>query len=213
MKVLVAEDDRIARRLLVRHLERWGYEVVRAEHGREACDVFEADDEIGIAILDWMMPELDGVDVCRKLRAAEDRRPYILLCTARTEVSDIVTGLNAGADDYLAKPIRAAELEARLRVGARTVGLEHELKQRIGQLSAALEHVKQLQGMLPICMHCRRVRNSDDVWQQIETYVEQHADVSWSHGLCEDCLDEHYPPEQQGDAAPVKGGAASGRSR
>ena len=194
MKVLLAEDDAVARRLLESHLEKWGYEVLCADDGAEAWKILQEEREIEMAILDWMMPGVDGVEICRRLRTRERGRPiYVLLCTARNRPLDVSEGLLAGADDFLAKPIETVELRARLRAGVRTVTLETALRRKITDLKAAMDHVKQLQGLLPICMHCMRIRDDKDVWHRIECYLEAHADVEFSHGLCERCLEERYP--------------------
>ena len=128
MKILVADDDLLSRRLMERMLERNGYEVVTAENGRQAAEILSSDDSPRLALIDWMMPELDGPGVCREVRSRHDTRYiYITLLTAKQASEDIVVGLEAGADDYLIKPCNPEELKARLRTGVRILDLEDKL--------------------------------------------------------------------------------------
>jgi two-component system, cell cycle response regulator len=128
MRVLIAEDDLTSRILLTRILEKWGYEVTATVDGAAAWEVLQAADRPRIAILDWMMPEMDGVDVCRRARALDTHQPpYIILLTALGEKDNMMTGFEAGADDYVGKPFDPAELRARVEVGRRLVELNDEL--------------------------------------------------------------------------------------
>ncbi len=128
MKILLADDDRVSRRLMERMLRSNGYDVVTAENGRQAMDELSREGSPRLALLDWMMPELDGLGVCREIRSRSDKSyVYILLLTAREAADDIVAGLKAGADDYLTKPCRVAELQARLHAGRRILTLEDKL--------------------------------------------------------------------------------------
>lgn len=128
VKILAAEDNPVFQTVLRGILTKWGYEVIIAKDGNEALRALEAEDAPRLALLDWMMPGIDGVDVCRRVRAV-GREPYIyiLLLTARTESEDLVEGINAGADDYLTKPFNALELRARLRAGQRILELQEQL--------------------------------------------------------------------------------------
>jgi two-component system, cell cycle response regulator len=127
-KVLIAEDDPISRRLLEVFLARWGYEVAIASSGTEALQVLESKDAPRLAVIDWMMPGLEGVQVCQKIREHKDRPyTYILLLSARTQKEDLLRGLESGADDYLTKPFDAQELRARLHVGHRILQLQDGL--------------------------------------------------------------------------------------
>jgi len=128
MRILVAEDDPGLRRLLQEILAYWGYEVVVARDGFEAWQVLQADDAPQLAVFDWMMPGIDGVEICRKVRQVQDRPyTYILLLTSQQRDEDVVTGMEAGADDYLTKPFRHNELRVRLRAGRRIIELQNEL--------------------------------------------------------------------------------------
>ena len=128
MKILIAEDDRISRRLLEITLERLDFEVVLTENGAQALDVLNGPDAPQLAILDWMMPKLDGVEVCREIRSQErDKYTYMIFLTARGQKKDIVTALESGADDYLIKPFDPQELRSRLQVGLRVLKLESAL--------------------------------------------------------------------------------------
>jgi two-component system, cell cycle response regulator len=130
MKILIADDEVLSRRLLERTLERAGYGVVAVENGREAAEQLCGDDGPRIALLDWMMPELDGPGVCKTVRRKKGRRyVYMLLLTSKESKEDIVAGLESGADDYLTKPFNANELKARLRTGVRILDLEDSLVQ------------------------------------------------------------------------------------
>jgi len=130
MKVLLTEDDAISRRMLEAFLVKWGYEVVVAHGGEEGWGILQGKDPPRLAILDWMMPGKDGIDICRSVRQRKGRPyTYILLLTARGQKEDIVTGLEAGADDYVTKPFDPFELRARLRAGARIVELQEQLLQ------------------------------------------------------------------------------------
>ncbi len=191
MKVLIAEDDPVFRRMLESALVKWGYEVVMASNGIEAWHAFEGEDAPLLAILDWIMPGLDGVEVCRKVRAKQTPvPPYLILLTARGRSEDIVAGLGAGADDYLTKPFAREELRARVEVGGRVVELQHHLADRVRALEDALARVKRLQGLLPICTWCRRVRKDQNYWQSVESYVTEHSDARFSHGICPDCREK-----------------------
>jgi diguanylate cyclase (GGDEF)-like protein len=128
MKILVADDDVLSRRMMQKMLERSGYEVVTAEDGRQAADILAGDDGPRLALIDWMMPELDGPGVCRQVRQRHNTRyVYMTLLTAKQASEDIVVGLEAGADDYLIKPCNPEELKARLRTGVRILDLEDKL--------------------------------------------------------------------------------------
>lgn len=128
MKILIAEDDPVSSRVLEVFLRKWGYEVVAVTDGSDALAILEADDAPRMAILDWMMPGMEGVEVCRRVRQRTGR-PYIyvLLLTARGQKQNLLEGLNAGADDYLSKPFDAEELKARLRSGERIIAMQDEL--------------------------------------------------------------------------------------
>jgi diguanylate cyclase (GGDEF)-like protein len=128
--VLVAEDDPVSRCFLHAWLKKWNYQVVTAKDGLEAWNILQQDDAPQIAILDWMMPAVDGPELCRRVRAQSGGLyRYLLLVTAKTGKDDIVEGLDAGADDYLSKPFHADELRARLHTGERIVQLERALRQ------------------------------------------------------------------------------------
>jgi sigma-B regulation protein RsbU (phosphoserine phosphatase) len=186
--VLVAEDDRVTAELLSRTLKRWEFDVTVVSNGAQAWDHLRAAAGPTLAILDWMMPELDGLEVCRRVRAELPlAHMYIILLTARESRGDLVTGLNAGADDYVTKPFDADELRARVQVGVRILTLQQALAERVEELQAALSSVKQLRGLLPICSYCKRIRGDDQYWQQLEGYVSEHSDAQFSHGICPTC--------------------------
>jgi diguanylate cyclase (GGDEF)-like protein len=128
LKILIAEDNTVSRRLLETCLTKWGYEVISAEDGSEAWEVLKGEDPPRLAILDWMMPKIDGVQVCRKVRKGpQEPYIYILLLTAKDEKSDLVKAMEAGADDYLTKPFEPDELKVRLRAGRRIIELQEEV--------------------------------------------------------------------------------------
>ncbi len=134
MRVLVAEDGMMMRRILVRALEGWKYEVTEVENGAQAWEAFEAE-PFRMVLTDWVMPEVDGLDLIRKIRSANlPFYVYIILLTAKSEKEDLVVGMEAGADDFLVKPVDHNELRVRLREGERIVRLEQELAEQNRQL-------------------------------------------------------------------------------
>jgi DNA-binding response OmpR family regulator len=198
MKILLAEDDPISRHRLTATLTKWDHTVVATRDGAEAWDVLQRPDAPRLAILDWIMPKMDGLEICKRVRSQNNASyVYIILLTAKGQKEDVVEGLEAGADDYVTKPFDAAALRARLQVGERIVNLETALAQKIHEQQEALAQVKQLQGLLPICMHCKKIRDDRDTWHKLETYIEGNSRVMFSHSLCDACLEKHYPEEDK----------------
>ncbi len=190
MQVLIAEDDRATGQILARTLQRWNHETTVVADGAQAWEYLRTSSAPTLAILDWMMPGLDGPDVCRKVRAELPlANMYLLLVTARESRGDVIAGLDAGADDYIIKPFDPDELRARVAVGVRVLGLQQKLAERVGELQAALSNVKQLRGLLPICSYCKRIRGDDQYWQQVEGYIAEHSDAQFSHGICQTCYE------------------------
>lgn len=148
MKILIAEDNRFYRIALENTLKEWGYQVVAAGNGSEALDILQQPHAPQIAILDWMMPGVDGPEVCRRIRGVARPQPtYIILLTARDGRDNIITGLKSGADDYIAKPFDSEELRARLQVGLRIVGLQNNLAQRVKELEDALSGAQKFEAL------------------------------------------------------------------
>ena len=196
MKILIAEDDQISRGVLEAALVKRGYDVVVTSNGQEAWEVLQREDAPQMAILDWMMPIMDGLEVCRKVRAREGGPfVYIIILTAKGRKEDITTGLGAGGDDYVTKPFNAKELHARVQVGVRIINLQNSLVEHVGKLQDALSRVKQLQGMLPICAYCKKIRNDRNYWKQVENYITEHSEVQFSHGICPKCYEKLIEPE------------------
>ncbi|MEW6211006.1 MAG: response regulator [Acidobacteriota bacterium] len=195
MKALIADDDEVSRKVLELSLAEWGYEVVASADGDGAWNALASDAEIRLAILDWMMPGSDGLEVCRKARASRSSPIYIILLTTRDDREDLLTGFEAGADDYITKPFDFDELHARLKVGERIVRLESELAGRVGELEDVIAHLRRLQGLLPICSYCKKIRDDGDYWHQVEDYISAHSEAVFSHSICPQCHKEIILPE------------------
>ena len=188
MQVLIAEDDRVTGEILARTLQRWNYETAVVGNGTQAREHLRTINAPTLAILDWMMPGMDGPDVCRRVRSELPlANMYLLLVTARESRGDVIAGLDAGADDYIIKPFDPEELRARVAVGVRVLRLQQKLAERVAELQTALSSVKQLRGLLPICSYCKRIRGDDQYWQQVEGYIAEHSDAQFSHGICPSC--------------------------
>lgn len=149
MRILVAEDDVISRRILVASLRQWGHEVVVAEDGDEAWRILQAQSAPSLAILDWMMPGMDGIEICRRVRKEiPNTSIYIILLTAISRKEGLVEGLEAGADDYVTKPFDRHELRVRLQAASRIVELQESLRQRVCELEAAIVERQQAEEAL-----------------------------------------------------------------
>jgi DNA-binding response OmpR family regulator len=214
MKVLIADDDTITRIALGKLLEKWGYEVVLALDGGKAWELLCREDPPRIAILDWMMPEPNGVEICNKLRREKDF-PFIytMLLSVRREKEHIIEALDSGAHDFLSKPVHAGELKSRIAVGVRLVKAEDAIQSKNrelanindqlnltnAELQSALKEIDTLQGIFPICVKCKKFRLEDmeptdpESWVKMEDYIKSRTQAEFSHGLCPDCAAQLYP--------------------
>ncbi len=199
MRVLVADDDSSSRHLLQVSLSRWGYETQAVGNGTEAWEVLSGQDAPPLAVLNWVMPVVDGVELCRRARRKRASHPtYIILLTAKAKKSDVVEGLGAGADDYVSKPFDAGELRARLRVGERIVDLQWELTHRVAELEQALSQVQILRGLLPICAFCKKIRDDHEYWHEVESYVSEHSEAEFTHSICPSCYGRYISRASEG---------------
>jgi CheY-like chemotaxis protein len=190
-RVLVADDDPVARTLVVSTLERWGYETLAATDGKEALETLVGPNAPRIAILDWVMPHLEGIEVCEEVRRHHPASPpYMILLTSKSDAADISAGLEAGAHDFMSKPFDPAELQARLRAGLRTVKLQDSLHRRVRELEAANQEIQHLRGLLPICSYCKNIRNDQNYWEKVESYFLKNVGVRFTHGVCPACQEE-----------------------
>jgi phosphoserine phosphatase RsbU/P len=196
VKILIAEDEPISRLMLETNLNRWGYEVVVTTNGAEALAEFQKAGAPALAILDIMMPLVNGLDVCRQVRRLPNSPPpYLILLTGKQEKEDVVTGIESGANDYLVKPFHPEELRVRLGVGIQMIELQQSLAERVRELEDALAQVKQLQGILPICSYCRKIRDDENYWQKVENYFSRHTEMRFTHCICPDCYTAICEPQ------------------
>ena len=171
MKILLAEDDAVSRRLLQAMLENWGYDVVVTRDGNEAWEALTGADAPALAILDWVMPGIEGVEICRRLRKREEGYVYTILLTGRDRKQDVVEGMNAGADDYLTKPYDSHELMVRVRAGRRILDLQ-------AALLAAQEVLRQQAARDPLTGVWNRARAFDSLAAEIARASREGTTVS-----------------------------------
>lgn len=196
MKILIADDDLVPRKLLESALVKAGHEVIAVCEGRTALSALTVTNAPKMAILDWMMPGMDGDEVCRQLRQVETTLPaYIILLTAKDSKQEIVAGLESGANDYVTKPFDWAELHARLEVGRKVIEMQQRLATQVRELEVALAEIKQLKSLLPICAYCKKVRDDQNYWRQVEDYLVRRPEFGFSHGICPACWETHVGPQ------------------
>ena len=183
MKILVAEDDGVARLILTKRLQKMGHDVIVTEEGGEAWDAFHTG-RPQIVITDLEMPKIDGLQLCQKIRAEQQEKyVYIIILTAREGKKAYIEGLDAGADDFMHKPVDMDELAARLRVAARILSMQTEMH--------------QLEGLLPICSYCKKIRDENDSWMPIEGYISTRTEATFSHGACPSCVEKYIKPQME----------------
>jgi DNA-binding response OmpR family regulator len=222
--ILIVDDASANLKLLADTLAPAGYQVLSANSG-EAALTFVATTLPDLIILDIRMPGMGGFEFCRHLKGqAESRDVPVIFLSAVTETSERVEALKLGAVDFVAKPFQVEELLARVQLQlelrrlrvqieqqaaglqraneqlqgemAERVRTERALREKNAELEAALAKVKLLGGLLPICSGCKKVRDDKGYWSQVESYVEEHSNVTFTHGLCPDCLKRLYPEQQ-----------------
>lgn len=188
MLILIAEDDLISRCLLAELLQRNGHEVIAATDGAAALAQLQQSSAPKMAILDWMMPVMDGLEVARQVRARPtDQPPYLIMLTSKGEKANVIQGLAVGANDYVSKPFDAGELLARIEVGRRLVELQAALVASNEELRQALDQIKTLRGIVPICASCKKIRDDQGYWEKLEGFISKHTEATFSHGICPEC--------------------------
>jgi DNA-binding response OmpR family regulator len=181
MMILLAEDDAVTRATLTAILTAQGHGVMQADDGDQAWGMWQLSAP-RVVVADWLMPAVDGLELCRRIRTAHGRPyTYFILQTAREGRDSYFEAMDAGIDDFIAKPVRAEELAARLRVAERILGLRAELL--------------ALEGLLSVCSYCKRMRSADGAWGSLERYIEQHSKAEFTHGICPDCYEKHLKPQ------------------
>lgn len=191
--ILIVDDLPTNLGLLFRHLERAGFRVMAAQDGPAALSQVQQDPP-DLILLDIMLPGVNGFEICRRLKADQTTRDIpIIFMTALSDINSKVRGFEAGGADYVTKPLEFQEVLARVSTHLTNRKLQQALQEKIEQLEHALSHVKTLRGLLPICASCKKIRDDDGYWQQVEVYIRDHSDAEFSHGICPDCFKVLYP--------------------
>jgi sigma-B regulation protein RsbU (phosphoserine phosphatase) len=196
VKILAVEDDAVARAVLRKALQRLGHDSIEAPDGEAAWQRLQTE-SVRVVVSDWMMPHSDGLDLCRRIRARPGKEYiYFILLTSRdaTEANSRAAA-DAGVDDFLTKPLDLAELWMRLRVAERILGYTKQ--------------VRQLEELLPICSYCKKIRDDQNYWQQMEGYINERTGSEFSHSICPDCYQRVVLPELE----KIKAAAAASPSK
>jgi DNA-binding response OmpR family regulator len=197
--ILVVDDTHSALKLLTEILGREGYDVRPADSGELALASVAAKPP-ELIVLDIVMPGMDGFEVFRRLKEREESRDIpVIFLSASVELDGRIAGLRMGAVDFVSKPFHREELLARVATHLELFRLRNRLAQQAAELREALAKVKTLSGFIPICAHCRKIRDDQGYWSQIEKYVLEHSDAQFSHGLCEECLKAYFPDAADDD--------------
>lgn len=191
--ILIVDDVPQNLQVLGGILKKKDYRIAAATSGIQALQMIEKVLP-DLILMDIMMPEMDGFEVCRRLKEMPKVKEIpVIFLTARTETDDIIQGFSVGATDYVTKPFNAAELLARVHTHLELKRSRDSERELIRQLKEALANVKHLSGLLPICANCNKIRDDKGYWQRVEKYIESRSDAQFSHGICPDCLQELYP--------------------
>jgi DNA-binding response OmpR family regulator len=194
IEILIAENDKTIQITLKSLCKSWNYNVIITDNGNDAWGILQELNTPHIAIIDRIIPGMNGIDICKEIRNMKTNVPkYIILFSTLNSKKHIIEGFEAGADDYIARPFLSDELRLRIKAGERIVKLQTSLTDNINRLEDALTHIKTLQGILPVCCICHRIRNDQESWQRIEKYLGEHTNIQLSHTFCPDCAKKHYP--------------------
>lgn len=182
MRILAVEDDKVALTVIRQALIRLGHEVLEARDGKEAWKILQRE-PVRVIVSDWEMPEADGLELCRRIRGRlKSDYVYFILLTARDASEDNQqSAMEAGVDDFLSKPLDVLELRMRLRVAERILRYTTQ--------------VRQLEELLPICSYCKKIRDDQNYWQQMEGYINERTGSEFSHSVCPDCYQRVIIPE------------------
>ncbi len=192
-KILVAETDPDSFLLLKSLIEEMGFEVIAAGDGQQARNHLRKN-EIKMVIATWATPGFSYSEIFGMIRESDlHPRPYIIVIASSGRNQDIAASLATGADDYVYKPIDPHQLQARVKIGQRFVDTHLALADRINELQQALSHSRAMEGLLPICSCCHKIRDSREGWHQLETYIMNRSAARFTHSLCPDCRKQHYP--------------------
>jgi PleD family two-component response regulator len=197
--ILVVDDKPANLRLLFQLLTEQGYHVRAVSSGANALEsVQQALPDL--ILLDIMMPEMDGYQVSQRLKQDERTRGIpIIFVSALDAVQDKVAAFRAGGVDYIPKPFQAEEVLARVETHLSLRSLQKQLAQRVRELEDALEQIKTLRGLLPICAKCKKIRDDQGYWHEVDVYLKDQAHIDLSHGICPDCFRELYPEFAESD--------------
>jgi sigma-B regulation protein RsbU (phosphoserine phosphatase) len=184
VKILAVEDDAVARAVLRQALRRLGHESIEASDGEDAWEKLQSE-PVRVVVSDWMMPKSDGLELCRRLRARTGvEYLYFILLTSRDATEENQkAAADAGVDDFLTKPLDFPELWMRLRVAERILRYTTQ--------------VRQLEEMLPICSYCKKIRDDQNYWQQLEGYISDRTGSDFSHSVCPECYTRVVVPQME----------------
>jgi PleD family two-component response regulator len=205
--ILLVDDAPANLRLLSQILTTYGYKIRAVTSGPRALEAARASPP-DLILLDVMMPDIDGFTTCKQLKAAPETHDIpVIFISALDATEDKIRAFTSGGVDYVTKPFHPEEVLARVQThlalqklrsdlqaaNTRLADQVHELSELNQRLQEALDQVKTLTGLLPICANCKKVKDDQGYWHQVEVYVQEHSDAEFSHGFCPDCLHELYP--------------------
>jgi DNA-binding response OmpR family regulator len=192
--ILVVDDQPANLKVLLSFLQEHDYRVYMVDSGQRALDILPKI-QPDLILLDVMMPGMNGFEICRRIKADKDLAALpIIFMTALDSVGDKVTGFSAGAVDYITKPFQQTEVLARINTHI-------TLRKRERELEEALEEIKKMTGILPICSYCKQIRNDEGYWQQVEEYISEHSEAMFSHGVCPACYRKEMKRLEAKDAS------------
>ncbi|OPY75533.1 MAG: Alkaline phosphatase synthesis transcriptional regulatory protein PhoP [Syntrophorhabdus sp. PtaU1.Bin153] len=198
-KVLVVDDDEVILLLSTTLLQDAGYEVLEASTGEGCLDAVQTHHP-DIILLDVMLPDMTGIEVCKQIKNDKNLEDIFVILASGIQISSEhqAEGLDIGADGYIIRPISNKEFLARVQAGERIKRAEDALREKereqqllISQLKEALVEIKTLKGYIPICSCCKKIRDDEGYWNQLETYISKHTDAVFSHGLCPECVEQY----------------------
>lgn len=194
IKILIVDDDPEVLFATARIVSAQGYHVLEADTGA-ACLEIAKKEHPDLILLDVVLPDIYGTEVCKQIKGDPSlKNTFVIMISALKKASnDQADGLDTGADGYIARPISNRELQARINAWVRILRAERERDRLIVELQQALDKVKVLSGLLPICSYCKNIRDDKGYWNRIEAYLQKHSDATFSHSICKTCAKKHFP--------------------